>query len=135
MQNRVRAIIIENNKLLTIKRIKKDETYWVLPGGGIEEDENEKKALERECKEELGVEVRVGELVFEDDFYWKDILEKVYFYKCEISKGQLGTGMGPEYEEDSKYEGSFDLEWLDIEKLEDYDLRPIELKLKLLNEN
>ena len=60
MKRRVRAIIIRGNKLLLIKRIKKTGTYWVFPGGGVEAGETLERALQRECKEELGVLVTVG---------------------------------------------------------------------------
>lgn len=56
MRNSARAIIInKNNEICLIKRNKKDcETYWVLPGGGIEDNETIEQALLREIKEELG---------------------------------------------------------------------------------
>lgn len=127
-KKRVRAIIVEDGRLLAIKRIKENETHWVLPGGGVENGESLETALKRECIEELGVEVEVGEFVLEDDFYWNDILEKVYFYKCKILSGEIGTGEGPEFQEDSPYEGSHEVEWLDLGKIEEYDLRPEKIK-------
>lgn len=135
MQKRVRAIIIENGKLLTIKRVKEKEIYWVLPGGGIEDGESDIEALVRECHEELGVNVEVGEFVSEDDFYWKGELEKIYFYKCEILSGEVGTGEGPEFQENSHYEGSFHVQWLNISELENYDLRPENIKKLLIKDN
>jgi 8-oxo-dGTP diphosphatase len=36
---------------------------WEFPGGKVEPDETEAEALIRECREELGVEVAVGERV------------------------------------------------------------------------
>ena len=50
MKKSVRGIIIQNKKLLTIKRIKNNYTYWTLPGGDVEDGENDTNALKRELK-------------------------------------------------------------------------------------
>ena len=62
MKERVRAIIIQAGKVLLIKRVKTEETYWVLPGGGVETGESHDDAIKRECKEELGLNVHVNSL-------------------------------------------------------------------------
>ena len=36
---------------------------WLLPGGVIEANETPKEACQRECREELGINVTVGELL------------------------------------------------------------------------
>jgi len=133
MQERVRAIIVEKGAVLTFKRVKLDEIYWAFPGGGIEDGEEMEDALVRECKEELGVDVQVQELMFENTFVHKKYGEqKEYFYRCVIVGGELGTGDGPEFQENSNYEGTHELEWLDMNKLEKYDLRPEEVKKRLI---
>ncbi|HFK1498231.1 NUDIX domain-containing protein [Bacillus sp. BSL6] len=38
-RNRGAAIIVQEGKIALIKRIREDETYYVFPGGGIEEGE------------------------------------------------------------------------------------------------
>ena len=53
---RVRAVIIQDGRVLTIKRTKPNEIYRVIPGGGVEDKETNEEALAREVKEELGVE-------------------------------------------------------------------------------
>ncbi len=58
---RVRAIIIVVGSILLIHRIKGGREYWVFPGGGVEEyDQSPIHALQRECLEEIGVEVLVA---------------------------------------------------------------------------
>lgn len=135
MTNRVRAIIIDDDKLLIIKRVKKDSVYFVFPGGGVEESDKDKKtALIRECKEELGVDVEVLELIIKNSFFRKDEGEqREYFYKCNIIGGKLGTGDGPEFQENSDYEGTHELEWIKISELGNFDIRPVEVKTELFN--
>lgn len=54
MEKRVRALIIEEDKILLIKRVKANLSYFVIPGGGVEAGESNEEALIRECREELG---------------------------------------------------------------------------------
>ena len=53
-RNRGAAIIVQEGKIALIKRIREDETYYVFPGGGIEEGETAEEAMKREIYEELG---------------------------------------------------------------------------------
>ena len=44
--------------------------YFETPGGGIDQGENPEQAVVRECREELGYEVRIlAEIGYVDDFY------------------------------------------------------------------
>lgn len=69
MKNQIRIaahIIIKNSKgeILLCKRKKKfGFGQWDLPGGHVEFQESFEKTLERECKEELDIKVKVGKLV------------------------------------------------------------------------
>ena len=126
---RVRAVIIQDNKVLTIRRTKPNETYWVIPGGGVEEKETNEEALIREIKEELGVDIKIDKLLLEIDSKKPETInQKEYFYLCNIEGGEIGSGQGPEYEEDSKYIGAHDIERLNIKDLLDFDLRPDDIK-------
>jgi len=129
MEKRVRVIIIKNNKVLTIKRTKPDTTFWVFPGGGVEEGETNEKALIRECKEELGVDILVKNLFLEMDSEKPETSgQREYFYLCEIKGGKLGSGDGPEFQKDSSYVGKYNIEWIDTCNLKNVDLRPTEVK-------
>ncbi len=48
IRNRGAAIIVQEGKIALIKRIREDETYYVFPGGGIEEGETPEEATRRE---------------------------------------------------------------------------------------
>jgi len=129
MDKRVRAIIIKDNKVLTIKRTKPEGTFWVFPGGGVEEGETNEKALIRECEEELGVDIAGGDLFWEMDSTTKRTIgHREYFYLCEIKGGKLGSGDGPEFQKDSPYIGKYDIEWINVNDLKNIDLRPAEIK-------
>ena len=129
MKNRVRAVIIENNKILLIKRTKVEAIYWVFPGGGVEEGEDIKDALKRECKEELGIEVGVGELLIKVFSGKKETLGQLEsFYLCDILSGSLGTGQGPEFKRDSSIFGTYDIEWVNIKDISKLNLYPEEAK-------
>lgn len=135
MTERARAIIKKDNEILLIHRIKKGREYWVFPGGGIEEsDKNNEAALTRECKEELGVDVLVGDLFTTSSLgdVGKEQLE--HFYYCEITGGKLGTGTGPEFQEGTNYEGMYSLEWVSLSNFSSKNIQPENVKKKLQKE-
>jgi 8-oxo-dGTP diphosphatase len=133
MLHRVRAIILKNDQLLTIKRVKTDSTYFVFPGGGVESGEGLEDAMKRECKEELGIDVSIVKKFVSERFDKGEIKQTEHFFICDIASGKLGTGNGPEYHDNSDYEGSHEIEWLNIFDLINYDLRPREVIFKLIN--
>jgi ADP-ribose pyrophosphatase YjhB (NUDIX family) len=54
-----KALIVVDRKVLLVK----EEEWWELPGGRVDEDETDLvAALRRELREELSVEVDVGDL-------------------------------------------------------------------------
>lgn len=59
---RVRAIIEYEGKFLFVRG--KQRQYWALPGGHLEEGEALQGGLKRELIEELGVEPKIGKLVY-----------------------------------------------------------------------
>lgn len=119
---RVSAIIIKNRKLLTYKV--EDQNHLV--GGAIEVGELSENAVIREVKEELGTECKVNNLMFvvENVFDYKGELHHMieFHYKVEIL-GELPVTTLDENE--------FELEWISLEELQNYDLRPKFLKDKL----
>ena len=61
---RVGGVYVQQDKILLVRHEKDGHSYWLLPGGGCEFGEDLKKALERELREEAGIETRTGNLLF-----------------------------------------------------------------------
>ncbi len=64
----VGAAIVEDGRVLGCERAAPPETAgrWEFPGGKVEPGEAQLDALVRECEEELGVTISVGERLGED---------------------------------------------------------------------
>ena len=122
-----RAIIIKDCKLLTIQMRDSSGIFYILPGGGQKHGETLKESLVRECKEEIGAFVTVGELLYIREYIGRNHefhkshrgfhqVESVF--RCELpSSEEIGHGI----ELDKKQIG---IEWLPLERLEEYRLLP-----------
>ncbi len=111
-RNRVRAtaIIIKDSKVLLMHRKKKGEEYWVLPGGGIEENETAEEAVIREVWEETGLKVLQAKFAFTNAIH--DNIEHPFFY-CDIEDGEPVLN-GPEKVVNCE-ENWHNPEWIDLE--------------------
>lgn len=57
-------ILLRDKKVMLIKEILEDKKeHWIFPGGGVEFGETTEEAAVREAKEEIGVEVKIKELL------------------------------------------------------------------------
>lgn len=85
----VNAVIIDNNKLLTVKR---KEIPWlgmyVMPGGRIEKGESGEQAVIREVKEETGFDIKVEKYLATEIFRYYFVPYSVAFYKARIIGGR-----------------------------------------------
>ncbi len=84
MRIRVAGLLIREGSLLLVKHCKGKKEYWLLPGGGVETGEYIKDALKREIKEELGIDIKVKDLlyVFEVMGGKKNIIQPTYLVEC-----------------------------------------------------
>lgn len=83
------AIIRENERILLSKRPldKHQGGKWEFPGGKIDQGELAVEALKRECKEELGIEIKSPSLFEVVDFDYGDKQVRISFYTVERFKG------------------------------------------------
>jgi ADP-ribose pyrophosphatase YjhB (NUDIX family) len=69
-RNAVRALIVKNDRVLMLRKDGGERGEgFALPGGSQDVGETLHEALERECFEELGVRVEIGDLLHVADFF------------------------------------------------------------------
>jgi ADP-ribose pyrophosphatase YjhB (NUDIX family) len=122
----VNAIIIENKKILTVKRNKEPyKCMYGLPGGHIEIGESKKSALIRELKEETNSEIEVILYLGKAKNNGND----VYLYKAKIASSTP-------FIENSEIK---ELKWLKIDKfiknLRDYKVDNLENIEKIMKKS
>lgn len=118
---RSRAIIIRNRHIALIKRQRDGNTYYVIPGGGMESGETPEQTAIRESREELGLSIAIDRLLAKVIFHGR---EQFYFY-ARVTGGHFGTGKGPEMT--GKYppeRGTYTPVWVPLKDLDRINLFP-----------
>lgn len=92
----VGAIILKGDRVLLVERGKEPlKGVWSIPGGALETGETLAEGLRREAREELGLEVEVGELVEVFERITRDAEGRVEYhfvladYLCKVMGGSL----------------------------------------------
>ncbi len=135
IRNSAKAIIIKDNRVLLTKNIDDAGFFYLFPGGGQEFREELHETVVRECIEEVGCKIAVGELVFIREYIsknhefakWDTNLHQVEFYfGCSLLSEDetIRNGKIP----DTNQVG---VEWIPIINLCDIRLYPKELAAKI----
>jgi 8-oxo-dGTP pyrophosphatase MutT (NUDIX family) len=88
-----RVFITQDNKVLLVKE--KSDTWWAIPGGGVDHGESIESSLTREIEEELGVPAKDISCDFEIVHFnignvVKTIPRMNLFFKASVPKELLG---------------------------------------------
>ena len=85
----VAALIRKGNSFMICQRPahKARGLLWEFPGGKIEPGETGPEALIRECREELGVTLSVGDVFYEVDHVYPDITIHLTLYNAAVAEG------------------------------------------------
>lgn len=126
MRTSVRALIENQGNILFIKRDRKGDVYYVLPGGGVEEDENPVNALQREIREELSVEGMIGRQVLEFFDTFQGVTTHILIFECVLPTTSVSLGKGPERERQSS-KNAYEPAWVPVGNLSTIDIRPPQL--------
>ena len=126
IRNAVRAIIQRDGAVLMQKKWSETKGYWyTLPGGGQDVQETLVQALQRECKEEIGVEVRIDGLIHVADFYKQRETEfpstrhlVEFMFACDVPPDYLPiNGSHPDKHQ-------VDVVWLPVSEVKQHRLFP-----------
>jgi len=127
---RVGAIIVRDNKILMVKNNRSPHYYSV--GGRVKFGESSREALTRELNEEIGQELEIGDLaiVQESFFEYGETKEKYhevcFFYYVDYDENNPIEGTS--FIDNGELEF---LEWLDMDKLNEYEIYPKFFKTEL----
>ncbi len=124
-----RGIIIEDKEvyLMFRRRILDDgsiKEYYVIPGGGINENESLEDCLKRELKEELSIDIKINSYLGYDES--KDTI--AHFYSCSIINGIPSLG-GEELERCSK-SNYYEIKKVKIKDLDNIDIMAKDMIIK-----
>ena len=110
----VAALIWRGDRFLACQRPahKARGLLWEFVGGKVEPGESKEEALVRECREELGVTVRVGEVFTELTHVYPDLTVHLTLFHAAIPEG-----------EPQKLEHN-DLRWITVGEMDDYPFCP-----------
>lgn len=136
---RVRAcgIALKNTELLLVKHafLNDSGVFWNPPGGGVEENETVTDALKREFREECGLAVEVGKLLFINEFVQLPLHGIELFFEVKVLGDTLMMGSDPEMAANEQLikEVAW-LSWSFIEQLSSTD-KPSYLQTKKIFKN
>ena len=133
IRNAVRAVIVRDGAVLLQKKWSEAKGEWyTLPGGGQDVEETLEATLIRECEEEIGGPVEVGELLTVADFFkqrettypsTRHVIE--IYYACRVPDDYRPTsGHHPDKHQ-------VDVVWLPLGRLAEITLYPKDLSRRL----
>ncbi len=117
----VYGVLIEDGKVL----LSKQWDGYDFPGGGAKVQETLEETLKREFKEETGLKIEVGKIVYCDTFFFHPAHSKkhkneywnapVFYFLVKKVGGKISVDNFSEEEKDYKDSA----EWVEIEKVKD----------------
>ena len=111
------AIIIDKNKILIAQRGANEKLAgkWEFPGVKIELGETPQECLKREIKEELEVDIAVGNYLGESIYTYPNGEIKLIAYFATILEGDIKLSVHDK------------VEWITISQIDKYDFAPADI--------
>lgn len=131
LRNSVKAVIIQDGKLLVLRKKNGNGAYTVLPGGGQKKSETLHQALTREVFEEICAKVKIGNLIHIREYFSekhgfaledREIHQVEFFFKCKLLEDyhpKNGHFPDPHQKE---------VVWVGIDQLDEANFYPVTLR-------
>lgn len=119
MTDVVAALIWDNDRFLACQRPahKARGLLWEFVGGKVEAGETHHQALARECREELAVDVEIGDLFMDVIHRYPDLTVHLFLYNASISRGIP-----------QKIEHN-DIRWISVDQIEELNFCPADTEI------
>jgi len=130
IRNSAKAVILKNSKVLLTKNIDDEGFFYLFPGGGQDHGETLFETVKRECLEEIGQQVEVGELLHLREYIGKNhehvefdrhVHQIETYFVCQLKSEQATKPTDP----DSHQVG---IEWVAVNHLLEYRIYPKDLR-------
>ena len=115
----VSALIWDEDKFMICQRPahKARGLLWEFVGGKVDPGETAQQALIRECREELAVEVSVGDIFMEVVHEYPDLLVQLTLFNAAVASGV------PQMLEHN------DIQWITVEEIPNFDFCPADVDI------
>lgn len=121
------AIIREKDKILICQRGEGGfcANLWEFPGGKQDLDETAEQCVIRECKEELGIEIEVKDILKKTTYNYPE--QKIFFafFNASIKSGEIRAKVHQ------------DIKWVSLSELDKYEFCPVDVEIvqELMKDN
>lgn len=115
----VAALIWRDEKFMICQRPahKARGLLWEFVGGKVERGEAKEEALVRECREELGISLSVGDVFMQVEHEYPDLTVRLTLFHAFIASG-----------EPQKLEHN-DIRWITPQEIPNYDFCPADVEI------
>ena len=115
----VAALIWRDEKFMICQRPahKARGLLWEFVGGEVERGEAKEEALVRECREELGITLSVGDVFMQVEHEYPDLTVRLTLFHAFIASG-----------EPQKLEHN-DIRWITPQEIPNYDFCPADVEI------
>jgi mutator protein MutT len=113
------GIIFNGNRILLGKRRKSSHLggLWEFPGGKQEQGENLEECLKREIREELAIDVEVGDLYTSVDHAYETFSITLHLFICRLTRGEpIALGVA-------------DFQWVTLAELPNFEFPPADRQI------